>query len=430
MPAETPGGELERRAARLEFAEGAFARLRVKLSADDADPGRDVLTDVDVLSIDVDRRLRVSRGSLECKSGQGQSGEPYTIVWLAGFRQLLKLDRVTLIRKTISRRGRTLAQSLGIVVVDEASIDRREQAHAWLPQRFAHLDGPQCIAAETRTDRQLKGLPDIPARISKFIRGESLLADSAQLLASVSAFGVAVRRQGALPDPASIVLSGHCLIAVVLAGIQDAGRLDETPSDMLRRRLERALTVGSADDVHLLPLLERADALIRHLQLRTHRAYASAGAEPIHIDVPSLRDTIATPPPYVSDYIDFVERLRSNPQISKDLLQTAELVCFDALLGDTNWSMPAFAHLFTAEHRSMLLVALRCLGNVAGEIVSGYLQKILDIPFTGLGGRVPDRLSRPQFTQAKTYEDQLREPEAGGSGQLEIPVSKEVEGEH
>jgi hypothetical protein len=77
-----PGADLERRAARIEFAEGALARTRVPVRGL-ADLGRDVLTDVDVLSLDVDRRLRVTRSVLECKSGRarpasqtGSSGWP------------------------------------------------------------------------------------------------------------------------------------------------------------------------------------------------------------------------------------------------------------------------------------------------------------------------------------------------------------------
>lgn len=390
-PSDTPGGQLERRVARLEFAEGAFARLRVPLVADDADSGRDVLTDVDVLSLDLDRRLRLSRSVLECKSGKGQSGEPYTIVWLAGFRQLLNLDRVTLVRQTVSSRGTSLAKRLGIVVMDEATVRRREEAHAWLPEAFAHLDGSACAAAESRTDTQLKGLPDIPSGLAKFLRGEALLAGSPALLAAVQGFGSAVERQGGLPDPCAKILSGHALVAIVLAGLQDAGQLDAVPVGSLRGRLERALTVGDPDDVHLLPMLERADALVRHLQSRTHRAYVAAGAEAINIDVPSLRDAIATPPAYLDDYIDFVQRLRNNPQVSRDLLQTLELACFDALLGDTNWKARAFEHLFTAEHRGLVLVALRCLTRVAGSNVAAPLRELADLPFKGVSGRVPDR---------------------------------------
>ena len=390
-PSSTYGGELELRVARLEFAEGAFVRLRVPLPADDADSGQDVLTDIDVLSLDLDTRLRLSRSGIECKSGKGQSGEPYTMVWLAGFRQLLHLQRVTLVRQTVSRRGQSLAQKLGIVVMDEATVRRREDAHAWLPPVFGHLDGPACIALEARTDIQLKGLPDIPSALVKFLRGEALLSDSPALLAAVHSFGVAVQRQGVLPDPCAKVMSSHCLIAILLAGLQDAGRLDEIPPYALRGRLERALTVGDPDDVHLLSLLERADALVRHIQDRTHKSYVGAGAEPIRVDVPSLRDTIAAPPPYLADYIDFVQRLRANPQVARELLQTAELACFDALLGDTAWQAPAFSHLFTTEHRGLLLVAMRCLTRVGGQQVAMSLRELAEIPFIGSKGRVPDR---------------------------------------
>lgn len=392
-PADTIGGQLEQRVARLEFAEGAFARIRVPLTADDADTGRDVLTDVDVLSLDVDRRLRISRSILECKSGKGQSGEPYTMVWLAGFRQFLKLDRVTLVRQTVSRRGQSLARRLGVIAIDAASVARRESAHAWLPHRFAHLDGPACSAAETRTDTQLKGLPGIPSSLTKFLRGEALLSDSPALIAAVQRLGTAVEQQGVLPDPCSKILSGHALVAIILAGIQDACRLDSIPPEMLKVRLERALTVGDPDDAYLLPLLERADMLVRHLQDRTHKAYVAAGAEPIRIDVPSLRETIAAGPDYLDDYIDFVQRLRDNPQIARDLLQTAELACFDALLGDTSWKAPAFAHLFTPEHRGLILVALRSLTRIAGSQVADPLRELSELPFNNQYGQFPDRHS-------------------------------------
>jgi hypothetical protein len=375
-PENTEGGVFERRVARLEFAEGAFVRLRVPVSADGAEQGRDVLTDIDILSIDVDSRLRSTRSSLECKSGRGQSGEPYTLVWLAGFRQLMSLDRVTLVRQTVSTRGRAVARKLGIAVLDEASLASREKAHAWLPERFAHIDGAACLAAESRTDTQLKGLPDLPVAVTKFLRGGGLMADSPALLSAVDAFGKSVEKQGGIPEPAATVLSSHALVAVILAALQDAGRLDEIPSATLLERLGRALTVGNADDVHLLPLLERADALVGYIQERTHRRYVEAGAEPLRSAYPSLRQIIAEPPAYLNDYVDFVERLRANPVVARELLQTAELICFDAAVGGDAWKAPAFAHLLSTEHHGLMSVALRCLGTIAGKQVSSHLDRI------------------------------------------------------
>jgi hypothetical protein len=394
-PEDTEGGVFERRVARLEFAEGAFVRLRVPVSADGAEQGRDVLTDIDILSIDVDSRLRSTRSSLECKSGRGQSGEPYTLVWLAGFRQLLSLDRVTLVRQTVSTRGRAVARKLNIAILDEASLSSREQAHAWLPEKFAHLDGAACLAAEARTETQLKGLPDLPSAVTKFLRGGGLMADSPALLSAVEAFGKAAERQGGIPEPAATVLSSHALVAVILAALQDAGRLDEIPSVTLLERLGRALTVGSADDLYLLPLLERADALVGHIQERTHRRYVEAGAEPLRSPYPSLRQIIAEPPVYLNDYVDFVERLRANPVVARELLQTAELVCFDAALGGDAWNAPAFAHLMSTEHHGLMAVALRCLGSIAGRHVSSHLDLIGSYRSTRTNESVIDRRVSP-----------------------------------
>jgi hypothetical protein len=135
-----PGADLERRVGRTEFNDGALVRLRVPIRVD-ADSGRDVLTDIDVLAVDVDGRLRISRSILECKSGKGQSGEPDRLLWLAGLQQFLGFERAVLVRQTASRRGRGLARPLGLRTLDVATLAGREAAHAWLPARFGHLDG-------------------------------------------------------------------------------------------------------------------------------------------------------------------------------------------------------------------------------------------------------------------------------------------------
>jgi hypothetical protein len=348
-----------------------------------------VLTDVDVLAVDVDSRLRVSRGSVEAKTGRGQSGEPITIVWLAGLRQLLRLTRVTFARPAVSGRARSLARRLNIATLDEPQLLARETNITWLPERFAHLDGAECLAAESRTDTQLRGLPGLPSEVAQFLRYEALFSDSARLLAGVDSLGRGVRAQGILPEPAGIILASHALIAVVFAALQDASRLGEVSRADLRARLERTLISGDPDDAYFLPLLERADALMRYSIDRVHRAYVEGGADPLSVETPSLRDIVATPPAYLDDYLDLVERLRANPAIARDLLQTTELACFDFALGGQAWQAPAFAHLFTGEHRGLLLVALRTLGHVAGEPVSAALTRLQRLPASTTS--VPDR---------------------------------------
>jgi hypothetical protein len=385
------GANLERRVARAEFAEGALTRMRVPVLAD-ADLGRGVLTDIDVLAIDVDLRLRVSLGIHECKSGQGQAGEPDRLFWLAGFEQYVGADRSTLVRRTATRRGHALARRLSIRILDYSTLERREAAHAWLPERFAHVGGVKCTDHESRMEKQLKALREIPAELVAFLRHEAFLAPAYHTVGALLALRGAVERQGGLPTPTGEVLAAHALTSLFLAAVRDAGHLDVVPLRDLRTRLELALTVGSPQDIHVLDVLRNADAVVIDVVEQVHQAYMSRGAARAEVNIPSLREVVAEPPAAAIDrYLDLVERLRANPAIARDILQTVELACFDALPGDVGWKASAFDHLFTPEHRHLITAGARALGELAGEAIAGRLQDLAQLPFDRMPPALPSR---------------------------------------
>lgn len=385
------GRDLERRVGRVEFADGALARLRGLIRID-AESGRDILTDIDVLAIDVDGRLRTSRSILECKSGSGQSKEPDRLLWLSGLQKYLGFDRAVLVRQSVSRRGRIVARALELQTLDVARLGDRETAYAWLPERFAHIDGPECTAAELRTDTQLKGLGHIPAELVAFLRHDALRCAPFESLRAVATLGRAVSRGGVLPSPTREVLAGHATIALILAAVEDAGRLDELSYEELKEVTERALITGSPDSTHILNTLARADDLVAHMLNRVHAAYEDAGAKRVKVDSPSLLDVVARPPDWVPRYLDLVKRLRANPAIAREILQTAELACFEALLGGDAYRAESFNHLFTAEHRYLLNVAIRSLEAIAGPAVATAVRPILGLDFDRMG-QIPDRAS-------------------------------------
>jgi hypothetical protein len=378
--ADDAGAELERRVGRAEFNDGALVRLRVPVRID-ADLGRDVLTDIDVLAVDIDGRLRVSRSILECKSGKGQAGEPDRLLWLAGLQKFLGFARAVLVRQTVSRRGRSLARILGLRTLDVPTLTAREAAHAWVPERFAHVDGPECTGAERRTDAQLRGLGHLPADLVAFLRYDALRAEPHECLRAIAALGRAAESGGVLPNPTRLVLAGHALIALMCAAVSDAGRLDEISSADLLERTRRALVTGNPDDDQGLAILARADELTNYSLDRVHSAYQEAGAKRLQIGVPSLLAVVATPPPWVTRYVDLVEKLRANGFIARQMLQTIELAVFEALTGGTAHEAPAFDHLFTPEHRYLFNVAHRCLGDIAGAAVADSLSAAMDLNF-------------------------------------------------
>ena len=404
--ADNDGKDLERRMGRVEFAEGALVRLRAPVRID-AESGRGILTDIDVLALDVDGRLRLSRSILECKSGSGQAKEPDRLLWLAGLQRYLRFDRAVLVRQTVSRRGRALARELGLKVLDVERLSAREAAHAWLPERFAHVDGEECSVAESRTDTQLKGLGYIPAELVAFLRHEALRSDSHEALRAVANLGRAIAKGGTLPSPTREVLAGHALVALLLSALADAARLDELSPDELQERVVRALTVGSTDSTRMLNVLTRADDLMAYVVRRIHAAYEDAGAKQVPVDIPSLREAVTSPPDWVPRYTDFVLKLRANPSVAREILQTTELACFEALIGGKAHLVAAFDHLFTAEHRYLLNVALRCLSEIAGPPTADPLRPVLDLDFTR--GQTPtDRTAAPNSTLGTDWVEKAR----------------------
>lgn len=404
------GADLERRVGRVEFADGALVRLRGPIRVD-ADSGRDVLTDIDVLAIDIDGRLRISRSILECKSGSGQAKEPDRLLWLAGLQKYLDFDRAVLVRQSVSRRGRGLARSLGLAILDVARLTTRETAHAWLPATFAHIDGAQCAAAETRTDTQLKGLGHIPADLVAFLRHDALRSESHDSLRAVASLGRATGHGGVLPSPTREVLASHALIALLLAAISDAARLDELSLEELQERTERALTTGTPDSAQMVNVLARADDLVAYMLQGVHDAYESAGSKRVQVDIPSLREVVTRPPEWVGRYLDLVQKMRANPSIAREMLQTTELSCFEALVGGDAHRAGAFDHLFTAEHRYLLNVAIRCLEAIAGSTTAGPVRPILDLDFDRMLTQ-PDRTA--VLSGTPTPESAVRAKPAAG----------------
>jgi hypothetical protein len=282
-----------------------------------------------------------------------------------------------------------------VQILDVPTLAAREAANAWVPDRFAHVDGPACSAAETRTDTQLKGLGHIAGGLVAHLRYKSLLDPSYRTLSALAALRTQVERGGVLPQPTRTVLAAHALQSLVLAAITDASRLDTMAVAAMKRRIELALTTGTPDDDHLLAVLGRADVIMNGVVEAVHRSYTEGGADRQPSTVPSLRELVAQPPEWIDRYLELVQRLRANPLIARDLPQTVELACFDGLLGDIAYTSRAFDHLFTPEHRHLAVAAVRSLGDITGPQLEDALAGMGQLDFDRTAPPLPDRTAAP-----------------------------------
>jgi hypothetical protein len=384
------GSELERRVGRVEFAQGALVRLRWPVFSPEAPAGRRVLTDVDVLSIDYDARLRHSISIYECKSIRGAKGEPDRLMWLVGLQKLVGAERAVLVRDTASSRGRQLARRLNLDIVDGTHLERLETENAWLPLRFGHVGGEDLADEQDKALGQIKSIGEFPGPLLEFLRYQSLLAQPYRSLGALATLEEVCSTGCVLPDPASRFVASHGFMTLLLAAIRSASRLDAWGTVELRRVLENGLTVGHPYESNTLNLLSLADAVMRAYVDQIQADYATSGATPISTKIPSIRDEVASVPKWLDRFVDLVERLRARAEIARVLPQTAELALFDALVGGDAWSAKAFDGLFTVEHRQLLLVTLDAYAEIVPSLAPA-LENVRAIDFDRTPAVVADR---------------------------------------
>jgi len=392
------GKVLENRVGRIQFAAGSFTRLRVPVRAL-ASRGRKILTDIDVLAVDIDFRLRPTLLVYECKSGGGETGEPDRLFWLAGFSRYLRADKAVLVRTSISSRGRELARRLGLETFDEATLARREAANAWLPAAFAHIGGLACEEAEKSATETLKKLGGVPDEVS-YLRDAAFLAPPHRALGAVARLNPILSDLGVLPDAAGTIVAGHGLVALLFATIRMAADLDASPSGEVRRRLEVGWTTGDPADTQVIKVLQAADDFYAHQVSRVHEAYVDEGAKRLRLSLESASDSILDLPPWSDRLMDLAERFRDSSTVARELPQTVELGVFDALVGDSNWKAEAFDSLFSLEHKQLLVATLQLYEDLAGHDVAKYISGLTDLPFDRSAPRMSDRTTPFEGTPA------------------------------
>lgn len=396
---ESKGAALERRVARLEFAEGAVVGIRYPVREPDSDQAH-AITDLDVVAVDIDDRLRTTLSIFECKSVRGQKAEADRLFALAGLKRYVGSDRGVLVRETATARGRAIARRLGLELVDEHQLAHREQGHIWVPDAFGPVAGPRSQAVHAEVTKTLKSIGDFPFALLDYLRYDALVDQPFRTLGALVRLAEYRTTGTVLPRAAEGTVVSHALVALALASIRTAGRLDSLGVDHARKLIENGVMSGNPHDDSLLRIASLADALMRNQLDQLHREYSEAGAKRIVFEPPSMRETIAATVPWLDRFMDLAVRMRARSSIARDVPQLAQLVCFDALMGDQNWKAPAFAHLFTIEHRQLLNMTVELLREILGSDLA-VLDKIHQIEFTNLD---PERGDRAAVYRAPTRE--------------------------
>lgn len=383
------GRELEQRVARLEFAQGSTVLMRFPVRVYDY-KGPEIITDIDVLSIHFDQKLRPHMTVIECKSVRGQRGEADRLLTLAGLREFFKADQAVLVRLSASNRGREIARQLGIDLWDSDQIEQLEMSHRWVPERFGPVAGRKYEDLYAEASSMLKSIGDFPKDLFSRLCFDALIDPPHRVLGSLIDLSEYLKRGVVLPRQSLGVIMTNALLALTMAALRTANKFDALGVNRVRGMIESGVTTGTLSSNQSLHLAEQIDSLLRSQIEHVHNAYISVGVNRQETDTISIRELLMETPMWIDRFMDLASRCRVRPDIGRTLPQVVQLTCFDALTRDINWKAPAFDHLFTLEHRQLLVVALDTLEEIIGADIE-VLENLRKVPFDRKPPIIPDR---------------------------------------
>lgn len=376
------GKDLERRVARIEFARGSTVTMRFPVRVYDHQ-GPETITDIDVLSVHFDQKLRPYMTIMECKAVRGRSGEADRLLVLAGLREFVKADKAVLVRLSASNRGREIARQLGIDLWDSEQLEQLEKTHLWVPERFGPVAGYKYEELYLDATATLKSVKDFPRDLFARLCYDAWIDPPYKILQSLMTLSEHSATGSGLPRSTYGVVMANALLALTMAALRTASQLDALGHQRVRNMIESGIITGTpytSNANKLLNIARHIDDLLRDQIELVHNVYTQAGASKQRIDVVSIQKILAEATPWIDKFMDLAFRCRARPDLSRDLPQVVQLSCFDALTRDINWQAPAFDHLFTPEHRQLLIIALNTLEEIIGTDID-VLYNLKLIPF-------------------------------------------------
>lgn len=299
----------------MQFFRGAYTRRGINLERH-FHPEPLLVTDLDLLSLEVTARLTLSKTIGEAKSGTGKSA-PKPLdrgIWVAGLKQLVDADGgIVLTALRPSARVRETVRGLGVTAISVDDLDRWERTHLTPSLEDVGAHGPTAFAVDIQTRKTVKGEPELE-RIYWLLRSEVWFLDS--WLATKRLIGVlAVLRRYWTPevddDQARALrwmyaetLSILTLHLVVLVGRSQASDFREWP-----RVARDRLAEGAVPTTNQRALADAFDKYLAHV-LGELRAPATVSVETMGAFHP-------TPPDGADSLIELLGRLEAMPGLAE-----------------------------------------------------------------------------------------------------------------
>ncbi|AWG62455.1 DNA-binding response regulator [Mycobacteroides abscessus] len=336
----TPGDELEMRLARMYFWRGAYTRRGVNLQRH-FHPEPLLVTDLDLLAVDITSQLTLNRTIGEAKSGTGKNApKPLDrAIWIAGLKQLVGATGAIVLTATrASVQVRATARSLGVTCFTIDELQRWESAHLNTGLSDVGAQGPSAYEADDAARRILKGEPRLE-RMYWFLKSEVWFLDSwratKRLLGGIGDLkkywtpDVDDAQSTALRWMYAEAISILTLQLIELVGIYQSSDFQSWPSQVNDRLAEGAIPAANQR-----ALASTFDKYLAHV-LGELKA-------PPQIQVETMGAFFPTPPQWAEALIELLARLESFNGLH-DLPRQTDLVMGERLVRRRHVSTEALA---------------------------------------------------------------------------------------
>lgn len=361
----TPGDELEVRLARMYFWKGAYARRGVNLQRH-FHPEPLVVTDLDLLAIEITSQLSLMKTIGEAKSGTGRNApKPLDrAIWIAGLKQLVGASSGVLVTATKSSpRVRETARALGITSFTVDDLERWESLH--LPKTLADVgsQGLGAFASDNTARTMAKGEPALE-RIYWFLKSEVWFLDSWQatkrLLGGLAELGrhwtpgIDDGQAAALRWMYAESISILTLHLVGLVGVYQSSELSEWPAQVKDRLAE-----GPVPARNQRALADAFDKYLAHV-LAELKAPATLQVETMGAFHPS-------PPEWAESLIELLSRLESFDGL-RELPRQTDLVMTERLVRRRHASTEALEALGSRDPEEFTPVRRQIAAFIRGAV--------------------------------------------------------------
>lgn len=317
----------EYRTHRAAYLSGWFVRRGVNLR-ERVNGSPQTMAEVDILGMSFDAGLREHRLVGECKDRKGSAKEADRVVWLLGLREVLNATDVLFAKPVLSDGIYTWAKPFNISLWDEAAV-RNVEASFDLPENDGFVGSFNVELCEgSLTNLRNKASDFHVKRAWDYLSGAFWYSANVARTKRLPAYFQTVMRAD-LSDDARDAYIAEGLVALLTCAMSTARDLRRLSPARATTELHNAFSSGAADAAALREIAARADTYYRDAIAKATEADDRAR---LALQMPRLADSVVGPPPWLDEYLSFVEGIGQRVDSATEILRFADILIYEMLL--------------------------------------------------------------------------------------------------